>query len=113
MYKWLTLIIAAFIIWKLLSGDSKRKKAKEAEEKEKMAASGELVKDPECGAYVAVDGDIRVREGETVHHFCSYECRDKFLKKLEAKQEIDGGGQDGASDERKSRGNLNTYRRDE
>ena len=43
----------------------------------------EMVKDPECGAYVAVDGSISVRDGEKVHRFCSYECRDKFLQRLE------------------------------
>jgi YHS domain-containing protein len=47
-------------------------------------ASGEMIKDPVCGTYVEKDGDIRVREGETIHVFCSYECRDKYLKQIDA-----------------------------
>jgi len=43
-----------------------------------------MIKDPVCGTYVRKDGDIRVRQGEAVHVFCSYECRDKFIKSLEA-----------------------------
>ena len=43
-----------------------------------------MVKDPICGTYVEKDGSIRVREGEKVHVFCSYECRDKYLKQIEA-----------------------------
>ena len=42
-----------------------------------------MVKDPMCGAFVSKDGDIRVREGEKVHYFCSYECRDKYVKMLQ------------------------------
>jgi YHS domain-containing protein len=43
-----------------------------------------MVKDPSCGTYVDKDGDIRVREGDKVHVFCSYECRDKYLKRIGA-----------------------------
>jgi len=44
-----------------------------------VSAGGELKKDPVCGTYVStaasVTGTVR---GETVH-FCSKECRDKYL----------------------------------
>ena len=49
---------------------------------EKKVASGEMVKDPVCGAYVSLDDSITVRDGERRYHFCSYECRDKFIKSL-------------------------------
>jgi YHS domain-containing protein len=41
-----------------------------------------MVKDPICGAYVAVASSVSVRDGETVHRFCSYECRDAYLERL-------------------------------
>ena len=30
------------------------------------------------------DASIRVRDGDKVYAFCSYECRDAFVKRLEA-----------------------------
>lgn len=50
---------------------------------ERKVAAGEMVKDPECGTYVSVDGNISVRDGDKVYRFCSYDCRDKFLQRLE------------------------------
>lgn len=90
MWKWLIFIAAAYALYRLFANDLlKKKKANEAEDAadlESKAAAGEMVKDPECGTYVAVDSAITVRDGDLVHYFCSYECRDKFLKRLE-----DGG----------------------
>ena len=83
MLKFIIPIVCAYILFKLLTGDKKRKAEKAHKQKEKMAADGLMVKDPVCGTYVSTDTDIRVREGEKVHSFCSYECRDKFLKQIE------------------------------
>lgn len=51
-------------------------------EKEHLIATGEMVKDPVCGAYIDSDSNITVRDGKTVHRFCSYDCRDEFLKRI-------------------------------
>lgn len=83
MYKWLILIVAAFILYKLFMGDRGRKKEQEVEAKKRMAATGEMVKDPVCGTYVPADANIRARDGDKVYAFCSYECRDAFVKRLE------------------------------
>lgn len=83
----LKLIIVAgalFIVYKLFMGDKRKREMEQEKVTEKKVASGELVKDPVCGTYVEKDGGIRVREGEKVHVFCSYGCRDKFLKQIEA-----------------------------
>lgn len=85
MLKFLIFIAAAFILYKLLTGDLRKKKETQDKEKENLAANGVMAKDPVCGTYVPVDGDIRVKQGEKVHNFCSYECRDKFLKQLSDK----------------------------
>ncbi len=85
MLKFLIFIAAAFILYKLLTGDFKKKKDAQVKEKENLAANGVMTKDPICGTYVPIDSDIRVKQGDKVHHFCSYECRDKFLKQLSDK----------------------------
>ena len=51
---------------------------------EAMAKEGVLVKDPVCGTYVSRDSDIRIKDGGEVRCFCSYECRDKYLKELQS-----------------------------
>ena len=87
MWKWLILILAVYALYRLFSNDVLKKKKENKEENaaelERKIAAGEMVKDPECGTYVSAEGNISVRDGEVVHHFCSYECRDKFLQRLE------------------------------
>lgn len=87
MWKWLILILAVYALYRLFANDVQKKqkenKEENAAEMERKIAAGEMVKDPECGTYVSAEGNISVRDGETVHHFCSYECRDKFLQRLE------------------------------
>lgn len=87
MLRFIVIAIGIFIVYKLLTGDKKRKEEKGQKQQEKMAASGELVRDPACGTYVSKDSDIRVRQGDKVHCFCSYDCRDKYIQKLEAPKE--------------------------
>lgn len=87
MFKLIVLALAVYIVYKLFKNDflkkrSVEKAAEEAKTAEQVAA-GDMVVDPECGTYVAVDDSISVRDGDKVYHFCSYECRDKFLKRLE------------------------------
>lgn len=84
MLKFIVIGVALFLIYKLFMGDKKKKEMNKAKETKQKVAAGDMVKDPICGTYVELDGHIRVREGENVHVFCSYECRDKFIKQLEA-----------------------------
>lgn len=87
-WKLVILGLAGYFLYKLLLNDFKKKSKEqervEREETERMAQNGEMVKDPECGAYVAKEGAISVRDGDKVYYFCGYDCRDKFLKKLES-----------------------------
>lgn len=86
MLKFVVIGIACFVMWKLFSGDQKKKQAGQGKQQEKKVKAGEMVKDPICGTYVEKDSDIRVRNGEKVECFCSYECRDKYIKRLESEQ---------------------------
>jgi len=84
LLKFIIIGVAIFIVYKLFMGDKKKKSMESEKVVKQKVAAGEMVKDPICGTYVERDGSIRVREGEKVHVFCSYECRDKFLKQLGA-----------------------------
>ncbi|WP_319759842.1 transcriptional regulator [Maridesulfovibrio sp.] len=84
MLKFIVIALAAFVMWKLFSGDQKKKQEQTGKDFNKKVKTGEMVKDPICGAYVPKNGDIRVRNGEKVECFCSYECRDKYIKRLES-----------------------------
>lgn len=87
MIKWLILAVAIYLLYRMFANDllkkKKQDKEEDAAEMERKVAAGEMVKDPECGVYVSVDDSITVRDGEQVYRFCSYECRDKFLKSLQ------------------------------
>ena len=44
--------------------------------------SGELKKDPSCGTYISAATSIKQNVGGETHHFCSPECRDKYVASL-------------------------------
>jgi len=39
-----------------------------------------LLRDPCCGAYVPAQGSPMLAQAGKVEHFCSSECRDRFLR---------------------------------
>ena len=86
MMRILIICVAVYILYRLFKNDFLHKKQKDdledQKERDAKIATGEMVKDPECGTYISSDSGITVRDGQTVHHFCSYECRDKFLNRL-------------------------------
>jgi YHS domain-containing protein len=43
------------------------------------AVSQKLVRDPVCGMHIAEGLALPLKQGSTILHFCSAECRDKFL----------------------------------
>lgn len=42
-------------------------------------AVAKLVRDPQCGTYVAETSAIAARHGGATLHFCSEKCRDEYL----------------------------------
>ena len=91
MWRYVFLAVCAYVLYKMFMGD-RRNKAKQAAAEPStppMAASGEeMVKDPTCGSYVSKEGNIRVRDGENLIHFCSYDCRDQYVKQIEERRAI-------------------------
>ncbi len=47
---------------------------------EQKVVSGQMVKDPQCGMYVATDLAVTLQRKDRVLYFCSAECRDSFLR---------------------------------
>ena len=45
-----------------------------------QGVSGHMVKDPQCGMYVAADLAIPARTRDKTLYFCSTECRDLYAK---------------------------------
>lgn len=82
MWKWLILVVIGYALYRMFINDRLKKTEDKNKEKEHLVATGELVKDPECGAYIDADSSITVRDGDNVHRFCSYDCRDKFLSRV-------------------------------
>lgn len=91
MWKLIFLGLALYVVYKLFAKDFLKKREQEdkekQEEQDRKIAAGEMAKDPECGTYVLPDDSISVKDGERVFYFCSYECRDKFLQRLESGDE--------------------------
>lgn len=91
MIRILVIAVIAFVLYKLLSNEARKRAERKERSKEtdttRRAEAGQMVKDPVCGAYVDVATSVRVRDGETVYLFCGYECRDAFLQKIK-----EGGG---------------------
>lgn len=42
-------------------------------------AGTRLVRDPQCGTYVAEPSAVRILHGGEMRYFCSDKCRDEFL----------------------------------
>ena len=83
MWKIIIFILAVYILYRMFRNEKQRKdSAKGTVEKVRINA-GELVKDPVCGTYVSKENALTVRDNDTVYYFCSYECRDKFLERLQ------------------------------
>ncbi len=83
MLKWLLLIAAGYFLYRLVTNEARKKGKDDKKQKEEMVATGEMVRDPICGAYIDANGGVTVRDGDKTYRFCSYECRDNFLKQLE------------------------------
>ncbi len=83
IFKVVIFALVAYALYRMFMNDRKKSEEKSTKTQESRVAAGEMVKDPVCGAYVEKDSSITVRNGDVVHHFCSYECREKYLKQLE------------------------------
>ena len=88
IWKILTFAIVAYVLFRLFTNDRKKREEKIQKEEAQKAANGNLVRDPICGTYVEKESSISVRDGEHVEHFCSPDCREKYINRLEEQDKI-------------------------
>ena len=78
---WSISLIKRFFAWFLGDAVQKQEQSPEPE----TPQNKRLVRDPMCGTHVAEDLAIAVSTGSEVIHFCSPECRDKYLASSQKK----------------------------
>ncbi len=61
-------------------GTQRRSRPSRRPARTKRTIEGHMVKDPQCGIYVATDLAITAKSKNQTLHFCSEDCRDKFLQ---------------------------------
>jgi YHS domain-containing protein len=69
------------IIAKALSGGANPTRPAQRSSGE-VPLSGELKKDPACGTYISAATSIKETVGGQTFHFCSKQCRDKYVASL-------------------------------
>ena len=78
-----TLIRAVLgIIAKALSGAANQNRPAQRSSGQQVPLSGELKKDPACGTYISAATSIKETVGGQTLHFCSKQCRDKYVASL-------------------------------
>ena len=79
----LLLLVVRALIARLFGTGRKasRKRARDDSSRARATVRGRMVKDPQCGIYVATDLAVRIRRKNMDLYFCSEECRDKFLRR--------------------------------
>jgi len=80
--------LVCYVLYRLFMNDSRKREEKEAQQQKKRVESGEMVQDPVCGTYVDKDNAITVRNGDTTLHFCSYECRQKYIDNVTKQEKL-------------------------
>lgn len=88
LIKILLVAVVGYALYRMFINEKDKKTGKSTQQQEERIISGELVKDPICGAYVEKDTAISVRNGEIIVHFCSYECRKKYIALLEEQRKL-------------------------
>jgi len=69
------------IISKAVSGQANRGPSTQRSANQ-VPLSGELKKDPNCGTYISAATSLKEKVGGQTLHFCSKECRDKYVASL-------------------------------
>ncbi len=78
----LLLLVVRALIARLFGTGRKasRMRARGGSGRARATVRGRMVKDPQCGIYVATDLAVHIRRKNMNLYFCSEECRDKFLR---------------------------------
>ncbi len=82
MLRFIIFAVVAYALYRMFQNERAKKNDAARKQRERRIIDGEMVRDPECGVYVDAKSSITVSSGNTVYHFCSYDCREKFLKRI-------------------------------
>jgi YHS domain-containing protein len=84
LLRFLLFITAFFLLRRLLTrlfgkkpGSSQKRTEPQAGPRQEI--SGHTVKDPQCGTYVATSIAVPLQLKGKTYHFCSTQCRDRYL----------------------------------
>ena len=80
MVRFLVYLFLIIVLYKLVRGLVKHLGTSDRPEVPPGERTEELVKDPQCGAYILPAQGESARVDGKLYHFCSEHCRDQFLK---------------------------------
>ncbi len=89
IFKILIFVAVAYALYRLFMNDRKKNEEKVQNDEARKVADGTLVRDPICGVYVDKESSFSVRNGDTVEHFCSHECREKYIQQVQEQQKLE------------------------
>jgi YHS domain-containing protein len=76
---WSISLLKRFFAW-MMGGPSSGTAQQQPDPEQRSSGSRRLVRDPMCGMHVAEELAVPTRVGTEVMHFCSTECRDRYLR---------------------------------
>lgn len=74
-------IVLIFLVYRLVKGYLYQRRGFPSN-KGYQPFGDEMVFDPSCQSYIPKDSALRVKDGDTIHYFCSEECRGRFLARM-------------------------------
>ena len=76
-------LIGSLLTRVLTSSKDIRAKSGAGSDQARRTIAGQMIKDPQCGMYVATDLAVTAKVNGETFHFCSEECRNHFINKQE------------------------------
>lgn len=88
LFKVLIFVVVAYALYRLFMNDKRKREEKIENDEAKKVADGTLVRDPICGVYVEKENSFTVRNGDKVEHFCSDDCRQKYIQQVNEQRKL-------------------------
>lgn len=83
------IFLVRLVMYRLFGQKSSRKSGarRSVNQNQARTISGSMVKDPQCGTYVASELAVPLRTGGRTYYFCSQSCLEEF-KRLRSSEEV-------------------------
>lgn len=92
LFRFLFFVLIFFLLQKVVTyifgggSSSNRKKAAKRTSSDTKAIEGQMVKDAQCGMYVASSLALSMGSGDRIVYFCSEDCKDAYLRENELRE---------------------------